>query len=106
MTRPRLRRTLATALAVGSLLPVFSAAAPVRAAASHQSAPPGINAARPVVSGRLVAKATGRAAPAGAVTCGTHAAAPAVMVNRGLVICTDEGGLGLLQLSPATGSVN
>src|SRR5437588_11327683 len=106
MTRSKLRRTLATALTVGSLLPVLGSAPPVRAASPHQSAPPGINAGRPTISGRLVAKATGKAAPSGGVTCGTHAAAPALMVNRGLVICTDERALVLLQLSRSTSIFN
>jgi hypothetical protein len=73
----------------------------VRAAAPAQAAPPGISAAQPTVSGRLVAKATGKSAP-GPVSCGGIMGAPTATVVRGIVLCTDSGRLVLLQLSGAT----
>lgn len=105
MTRSGLSRSLAVALAVGFLLTGAVSVPGTHAASSRQAAPPGITAASPTVSGKLVAKATGKSSP-GAVSCGTGTSAPIVMVNRGLVICTDSGRLVLLQLSRGTGIFN
>jgi hypothetical protein len=106
MTRPGLHRLLASvALAVGILLPGAIASPIARAASAPQTAPPGINTAQPTVAGKLVAKATGKAS-SGPVSCGSGTAAPTVMVNRGLVICTDGGSLVLLQLSKSTAIFN
>jgi hypothetical protein len=99
MARPHLRPLLAIVLTIGVLLP--SAAPAALAASPRQAPPPGINAARPTVTGKLVAKATGKSSP-GPVSCGASTAAPTVMLHRGLVICTDDGSLVLLQLSPPT----
>ena len=96
------RRVLPIALALSAVLPAVGA----HAASVHQGgAPPGINASLPTVSGTLVAKPLIGAAPTGAVICGGRDRAPdvrALMVNRGLVICTDEGSLVLLQISGTT----
>jgi hypothetical protein len=105
MTRPGLYRLLAVALAAGILLPAAVAAPAARAASARQTPPLGISAAQPTVAGKLVAKATGKSS-SGPVSCGQGTAAPTVMVNRGLVICTDNGTLVLLQLSASTGIFN
>ena len=58
-----------------------------------------------MVSGRLVAKPITGEGPTGRVICGDRDRTPdvqAVMANRGLVICTEEGKLILLQLSAKT----
>jgi hypothetical protein len=57
------------------------------------------------VTGKLVAKATGAVLP-GPVNCGAGVKAATATVNRGLVICTDDGRLVLLQLSESTGIFN
>ncbi|HEX8918172.1 MAG TPA: hypothetical protein VF898_06695, partial [Chloroflexota bacterium] len=58
-----------------------------------------------LISGRLVAKPIEGVAPATAVICGDRdqtQAAKALMVSRGLVICTEEGNLVLLQIGTGT----
>jgi hypothetical protein len=72
---------------------------------AHQTAPANVDPARPAVTGKLVAKA-GSTAP---VICGDRdrtAEAKPLMINRGLVVCTEEGNLVLLQLSRGTGLFN
>src|SRR4051794_2871659 len=105
MTRPGLRRALTALLAVWTFLPMVIGSPTVQAASARQTAPPGINAAQPTVSGRLVAKAT-NGTTTGAAVCGRTTAAPTRMINRGLVICTSQGNLVLLQLSRSTGIFN
>lgn len=105
MTRPGLHRLVALVLAVGFILPIIVVAPAARAASALQTAPPGISTASPTVTGKLVAKATGASSP-GPVSCGARAAATTAKVNRGLVICTDDGRLILLQLSRITGIFN
>jgi len=105
MTRSRLHRLLAPGLAVGFLLAGAATASTSHAASLRQTPPPGISAANPTVTGKLVAKATGKSSPT-AVSCGVGTATPRVTVNRGLVICTDDGKLVLLQLSRTTGIFN
>jgi hypothetical protein len=105
MTRPVFHRLIATALVVGFVLPGIVAVRATHATTLRLPSPPGISPANPMVSGKLVAKATGNSS-SGAASCGLRTAAPAVTVNRGLVICTDEGTLVLLQLSRSTGIFN
>lgn len=103
MVRPRLRRVLSTALALSACL--FTLPGIAGAAPRLHGAPPGVDPLRPTVSGRLIAKPITGEGNAGAV-CRDREAARAAMVNRGLVICTDEGRLVLLVLSPRTGFFN
>lgn len=104
MERPGLRRSLAAALVLTASLPALANASIVGAAARQQAPPPpSINVARPSVTGTLVARpGGGTIAP---ILCGDRdvtRAARAIMVNRGLVVCTEEGRLVLVQLSAST----
>lgn len=69
------------------------------------SAPTSIDAARPTVSGTLIAKPLSREGNIPSACRDRDAATvrSAAMQNRGIVICTEEGHLVLLQLSRLTG---
>jgi hypothetical protein len=82
-------------------------AAPSSAATALQRATPpaGVDAARPTVSGTLIAKPGAGNGPA--VCKGIdRSGAAAAAVARGLVVCTEEGQLVLLELSAGTRFVN
>ena len=99
-----LRRAVTVALLAGAGLP-FLGQGGAHAMSAHQTAPANVDPARPAVTGKLVAKA-GSTAP---VICGDRdrtAESKPLMINRGLVVCTEEGNLVLLQLSPTSGLFN
>jgi hypothetical protein len=68
-------------------------------------APTNINAAQPTISGTLVAKPVNGEGNIPAACRDRNAAAikAATMQNRGLVVCTEEGRLVLLQITRSTG---
>jgi hypothetical protein len=100
------RRSLVAILILGALITGFTAVRPVAAQSVGPSAPPAnINPSRPTVSGILVAKPINGEGnlPSPCVDRDLTAVNTAVMQRRGLVICTEEGRLVLLQLSRKTG---
>ncbi|GAC1509585.1 MAG: hypothetical protein NVS2B16_08360 [Chloroflexota bacterium] len=106
MTRLGLRRALTIALVLTASLPALAGPARV-SAASRQGAPPppGIDAVHPTVVGTLIARPVPGSVNVGRIACRDRevsSAAQALMVNRGLVICTNDGRLVLLQLSAGT----
>ncbi|MBV9282451.1 MAG: hypothetical protein JOZ41_20425, partial [Chloroflexi bacterium] len=105
MARPRLHSVLTLASVLAFCLPALATPPGASAAPVHQTAPPGIDPAHPAVSGRLVAKPITGEEPTGTVICGDRDRGPDVRASviRGLVICTEEGQLVLLQISGKTG---
>jgi len=107
MKRSRFRRNLATALMMGSCLGVLTGPSTVGATAAKQTGQPpaGIDPTHATVSGILIARPVDNTGNTGPINCGDRdatAAAGTLLVNRGLVICTAEGRLVLVQLNPAT----
>lgn len=105
MAHPGTRRVLTTALALMACLSGLAGSQIAGAAPARAGAPTGIDASYPTVSGRLVAKPLSVGGSNGRIVCKDQdrtAEAGALMANRGLVICTEEGALVLLQLSPST----
>ena len=104
MVRLWLRRSLVLVIALSACLSAFAGLAVVNAAPPPGAPPVGINPSHPAVAGILVAKPV----PAEGnrpILCRDQdrtAAARALLVNRGLVICTGVGTLVLLQLSGGT----
>jgi hypothetical protein len=96
-----LRRVLSTILVVASCT---TALAVPQTAGAAGAPPANINAADPTVSGTLVAKPVSGEGniPPVCLDRDQAAVSRAVQQNRGLVICTEEGKLVLLQLSPRT----
>lgn len=102
----QLRRVLTTALLLGACTSGLSAARSAAAQSVGPSAPPAtVDAARPTVSGILVAKPVAGEGNLPAACRDRDAASvnAAAMERRGLVICTEEGKLVLLQLQRTTG---
>jgi len=110
MSRPGFHRVTTLALVLAVCLLALGQGPSAGAAPAYQGTPPvGIDALHPTVSGRLVAKPITGERPAGRVICGNQDRTPdvaALMTNRGLVVCTEEGKLVLLQLSAKTGLYN
>jgi len=105
MPRLGLRRVLSTTLVLGICLPALAGPGGAQAGSRQLAAPPGIDLAHPAVTGRLVARPIPGQGINRSVICGDQArsaAVRAVTINRGLVICTDEGRLVLLQLAGVT----
>jgi hypothetical protein len=110
MSRPGFHRVTTLTLILAVCLLALAQGPSASAAPAYQGTPPvGIDASRPTVSGQLVAKPITGEQPAGRVICGNLDRTPdvaALMTNRGLVICTEDGKLVLLQLSAKTGLYN
>ncbi len=103
MTRFGIRSTLSTVLMAATVVAALSGTHIARAAGPEpMAAPAGIDEARPTVSGTLVARPGGKNVPP---HCRDQAPAIAARANvaRGLVICTEEGNLVLLELTGSTG---
>ena len=103
MARSVLVRTLSAVLSLGVVLPALAGVPAVHASATRQSAPPTfIDSNRPAVSGTLVARPLTAVANVPAICRDESAIRGAATQNRGLVICTEEGKLVLLQLTART----
>ncbi len=95
-----IRTTLATALVAATTVVAFSGAA-ITSAAGPPTPPNAVEATAPTVSGTLVARPFGQNPPP---QCGpTAASKPAASLRaRGLVLCSNQGNLVLLDLSGST----
>lgn len=106
MFRITVRRVLPSALVLGACVSGLTSGISASAQSVGPSVPPtNINSAQPTVSGVLVAKPMFREGniPAACRDRDQTSLNTAVMKNRGVVICTAEGRLVLLQLSSKTG---
>ncbi len=106
MSTRLLIRTYIAALALGvSVLGLVHTGSVAAQSVGPSTAPSNINAAQPTVSGTLVAKPIngGGNIPVACRDRGTSAIKAATLQNRGLVVCTEEGRLVLLQITQSTG---
>jgi hypothetical protein len=99
------RRALSMALFAGAAIAMVAGPVPAGASGTRQNAPPSsVDVLHPVVSGTLVAKPVSGEGniPSACVDRDQAAVQRAVTLRRGLVVCTNEGKLVLLQLSPTS----
>ncbi len=111
MKRSRFRSILATALMMATCLGILIGPSTAGATASKQTGQPpaGIDPTHAMVRGILVARPVDSTGNIGPIVCGDRdatAAVRTVMVNRGLVICTEDGRLVLVQVNLATKITN